>query len=236
MYDYLKGTFIEAGTSANDEVFIIIEVGGIGYKCLTLAKSLHKLPNANETNLCKLYTSFIVREDAQILVGFWDKGERSCFELLIKASGVGLKSALSLLNSLSVSELTLAIMSGDYKKLTLAKGVGPKLAQKLVLELKDKMTGWRERQSDLADTNLTHAYSSAHASSQNTSSSESALWLEAETVLLSLGYSYQEINDAFQIVGPSLTSGNVKDASEILQATLKCLAKGQAFVAGFSPR
>ena len=222
MYEYLQGTFIEAGYSANDEAFIVIEVAGIGYKCLTIAKNFQQLP-AHHTS-CKLYTSFIVREDAQYIVGFFDKGERNCFELLIKANGVGLKSALSLLNTLSVSELTFAMMNGDYKKLTQAKGVGPKLAQKLVIELKDKMTGWRNKQSE-NDICFASALNSNNVSHINLGSIDASIIMEAETVLLSLGYGYDEITQAIHETADT----TITDSSILLQTALKWLTKRQSF-------
>ena len=131
MYYSLRGTLIAAdGRSA------AVECGGVGYLCTVSAQTYSQLPEPGEEVL--LYTHLSVREDAMELYGFSTQVERSCFRMLTQVSGVGAKVAIAILSSLTADQVAFAIMAGDSKALTAAPGVGPKLAQRIVLELKDK--------------------------------------------------------------------------------------------------
>lgn len=132
MYYHLKGTleYAEAG-------FAVVDCGGVGYKVGVSRNTFRELPQTGEK--IKLLTHYIVREDAAELYGFLTAEELECFRTMISISGVGPKAALSILSELTPSALSMAISSGDYKRLTLANGVGPKLAQRIVLEMKGKL-------------------------------------------------------------------------------------------------
>lgn len=190
----------------------LVEVNGIGYRVHTSLRSLCQAPPEGEPVV--VHTSMIVREDAMQLVGFLSSEERAMFDILSLASGVGFKVALSLMSELSVPELASAIMSGEHKRLTAAKGVGPKLAQKITIELKDRISKWRAEAPDIP---MLDQYEGMAIHS--TPAIE-----EAETVLLSLGYStdevYQSLRSLQQLPEPlaELTS------EEILQRVLKWLA------------
>ena len=131
----LKGTLIhmEAG-------FVVIECGGVGYKCLTTMSTQRSLPKLHTE--ATLYTQLNVREDAVELFGFATQGELSCFKMLTAISGVGPKAGLAILSELSPEQVAMCVASNDSKTLTRAQGVGPKLAQRIVLELKDKLKGF----------------------------------------------------------------------------------------------
>ncbi len=128
----LNGTVIHTEPNA-----VVIECGGVGYKCLTTMNTLSRLPAVGEKAM--IYTHMIVREDAVELCGFADKGELNCFKLLTTISGVGAKVAIAILSVLTPEQIALAVSSGDSKTLTKASGVGNKLAQRIVLEMKDKV-------------------------------------------------------------------------------------------------
>ena len=132
MYYHVRGTleYAESG-------FAVIDCGGVGYKVGISRNTYRELPPTGER--VKLMTHYVVREDAAELYGFLTNEELECFRTMIAISGVGPKAALSILSELTPSSLTAAISSGDYKRLTLANGVGPKLAQRIVLELKGKL-------------------------------------------------------------------------------------------------
>lgn len=132
MYAFIKG--IIEGKISNCAV---IEAGGVGYRIHTSSHTLQAIGMAGEE--AKLYTYLHVREDAMLLYGFHTVDELTCFELLISVSGVGPKAALALLSSYTASKISLAILSGDCKLLTKAPGIGMKTAQRVVLELKDKI-------------------------------------------------------------------------------------------------
>ena len=116
----------------------VVECGGVGYRCMTSLTTLSCLPPAGER--VTLYTHLNVREDALDLFGFYSMNELDAFKTLIGVSGVGPKSALAILSDMTPDRLALCIASGDAKSLTRAPGVGVKLAQRLILELKDKIS------------------------------------------------------------------------------------------------
>lgn len=132
MYEYIKGTYV-----GMNKDYIVVENSGIGYKVYTSGSTLAKLPKNGEDAL--LYLQQIVREDFIGLYGFLTKEELDMFKLLLTISGVGAKAALSLLSISNVSNLKYAILSGDEKTITKAQGVGKKMAQRIILELKDKI-------------------------------------------------------------------------------------------------
>lgn len=121
----------------SDNNSAIIECSGVGFKCYASLKTLASLPkNGNETFL---YTYLSVKEDALDLYGFSDTNELECFKLLISVSGVGAKTAIAFLSDFTPDQISFYIISGDYKALTGVSGVGAKTAQRIVLELKDKI-------------------------------------------------------------------------------------------------
>ncbi len=126
-----------SGTVAHKAPYLaVIDCGGVGYACRTTAYTLSGL-NTGEKG--KLYTYLNVREDAMELYGFSTEQEKSCFEMLLGVSGVGPKAALSILSAAAPERLALSIITGDEKALTAAPGVGKKIAQRIILELKDKL-------------------------------------------------------------------------------------------------
>ena len=115
----------------------VVECGGVGFKCLNSMNTQRKLPNIG--GQVKLYTKLNVREDAMDLFGFATLAELSCFTMLTGVSGVGPRVGLAILSELAPEQVALAVASGDSKALTRASGVGAKLAQRIALELKDKV-------------------------------------------------------------------------------------------------
>lgn len=115
----------------------VVECGGVGLKCLTSMGTLRTLPQVGEK--VKLYTQLNVREDAMDLFGFATRAELNCFRMLTAVSGVGPRVGLAILSELSPEQVVLAVAAGDSKTLSRANGVGPKLAQRIALELKDKV-------------------------------------------------------------------------------------------------
>lgn len=114
----------------------VVECGGVGYACRTTMNTLSKIRELDEV---KLYTYLHVTENSFDLFGFADNTELASFKQLISVSGVGPKAALSILSDITPSKLALCIASGDYKTLTKSPGIGAKIAQRIVLELKDKV-------------------------------------------------------------------------------------------------
>ena len=121
-----------------DEQSVALLVGGVGFKCFTTRSTLAKI-NASNNHEETLFTYLNVREDALDLFGFYTNEELDAFKLLLGVSGVGPKAALAILSELTPDSFAVAVASGDTKAITQANGVGPKLAQRIVLELKDKL-------------------------------------------------------------------------------------------------
>lgn len=132
MYEYIKGEF-----RGLNKDYIILENSGIGYKVFTSGNTISTMPKVSEE--VKLYIEQIVRQDFIGLYGFMTKEELNMFNLLLSINGVGAKAALSLLSISTVLNLKYAIISGDEKHITRAPGIGKKTAQRIILELKDKL-------------------------------------------------------------------------------------------------
>ncbi len=181
----------------------VIECGGVGYACKTTFNTLQQI--AGEENVM-LYTYMSVREDAVELFGFAQKEELKCFKLLISVSGVGPKAAISILSSMSTNEFALSVATGDTKAFTKVKGVGAKTAQRIILELKDKLAG----------ETISVRGSSSQTSSGATSGSNIA---EAVTALEVLGYSEGEALSALSKLDPALS------VEELIKKSLIGLAR-----------
>ena len=185
MIYYLSGpvTILEPGLA-------VIECAGVGYGCRVTAYTAGQLKlNQN----ARLYISESIREDAHELFGFISKEEQRCYELLTSVNGVGPKAAMSILSSGGPQNFTLAVMTGDEKMLTAAQGVGKKIAQRIILELKDKLGG----------SSMELDFSTGPAISAISNQGNAAL---AHAALQELGYSPAEINAALKGVDPTAST------------------------------
>lgn len=133
MYSYIKGELVEISEDA-----IVVENNGIGYNIRIPRSILGSLQGIGQE--IKIYTYTYVREDAMLLYGFLSRDDRKVFELLLGVSGIGPKGALAILSVLTPDELRFAILSGDDKTIATAPGIGKKSAQRLIIELKDKLS------------------------------------------------------------------------------------------------
>jgi Holliday junction DNA helicase RuvA len=180
MYAYIRGKLEAKGGD-----YIIIDAGGIGYKVFT---SLSTLEAAGQTgNEFKAFTHLYVREDIMSLYGFATQEELGMFELLLTVSGVGPKAALALLSAVSPSKFGLAVITDDAKTLTRAQGIGAKMAQRIILELKDKI-----KKEQLA-LNTGAGFEKAAVGGNSRQS-------EAVSALMVLGYTMVEANRAVAAV------------------------------------
>lgn len=204
MYDYIKGIFVFKNSSSKGS-FLTIENNGIGYLIEVSARDFSSVENLGVEG--KLYTVLLHREDKMSLCGFLHKEDRDIFSILTSVSGVGSKMALTLLDEFQSSELIGCVIQGNHKELTRAKGVGPKLAQKIILELKDKLMNY----------NTTAPIEVSSAKIQSSQATE-----DAQMVLLSLGYEREEIKVAFSKVFANLDANS--SAEEILKESLKILS------------
>lgn len=190
--------------TVSDVNFIVVECGGVGFKCYTTLNTIKSIGTVgSEVNV---YTHLSVREDAMDLYGFSTLNELDAFKLLITVSGIGPKAAVAILSELTPDKLALCIASGDAKSITKAQGVGKKTAERVVLELKDKM----------GNIAIGEGASVVSAASTVLESSNSA---EAVEALVALGYSQ---SDAAVIVGSMDKSMPVDD---MIRLALKQLAR-----------
>ena len=201
MFDYLKGIISDKRKSVKGN-YITIEVLGVGY-LLEVTDSDFVQLNTSET-VQKMYTSLIHREDAMLLYGFSTKETRDIFQILLSVSGVGAKMAIALLSEFDTYDLISLVIDGNFKELTHAKGVGPKLAQKIILELKDKLM-----KADVPKIS-------------NPKIPQNQAVLDAQTIMESLGYENQEIENALARILPTIE--NADNAEEILRKALMCLS------------
>lgn len=132
MLDHVRGT-----VSYKEPGLVVIEAGGVGYACRTSVQTAGNVGAVGQE--ATLYTRLSVREDEIALYGFAARSERTCYDQLVSVSGVGPKAALAILSGISPDRFALAVAAGDYKVFTKIKGVGTKTAQRIVLELKDKV-------------------------------------------------------------------------------------------------
>ena len=131
MIYYLKGVVQELTPT-----YAVVEVGGVGYYVSVSLNTSQKLQQGRE---CVLYTQQIIREDAHLLFGFYEKAEKEMFNLLISVNGVGAVSAMILLSSLDLAEISRAILSGNSGVLQKIKGIGAKTAERIIIDLRDKV-------------------------------------------------------------------------------------------------
>ena len=204
MYDYIKG--ILAGKNHTSKgTYVTVEAFGIGYLLEITARDFSSL-NENGSEI-KIYTVLLHREDKMSLCGFLHKEERDIFNILTSVSGVGSKMALTLIDEFQSSEIIGLVIQGDYKELTRAKGVGPKLAQKIILELKDKLMNYKQDEP---------------IEIKSAKKQDSQAMDDAQTVLSSLGYERNEIKSAMSKAAAFLNEN--ASAEEILKETLKILS------------
>ena len=206
MYDYIIGKFSYKQNSQSG-CFVTVEAFGVGYCCSVMNRDFTALPEVGSE--IKLFTVLIHREDKMSLCGFLKREDRDIFNILTSVSGVGSKMALTLLDEFEVSDLVGFVLDGDYKELTRAKGVGPKLAQKIILELKDKFSAY---EGSASSVNIS---SCVKIDSQNLQ--------DAQMVLLSLGYEKNEMSDAISKAVLKLSDNS--SAEEILKTSLMVLSK-----------
>ena len=182
----------------------VVECGGVGYRCLTTSTTLANLPPVGEE--VKLYTHLSIRENDIDLFGFGDKRELSCFKMLISVSGIGPKMGLSILSTLSPDKVALAIAAGDYKMFTNCQGVGKKTAERILLELRDK----------IANDDLVGAAKGSDSGLLAISQKENIN--EAMNALLVLGYSRGEAATALSGQDESLP------VEDLIRQALRALA------------
>ena len=196
MYYYLKGELV-----LKQDNFAVVDIGGVGYKIYTSQLSQEAVALGNEV---MFYTYVYVREDILDIYGFVSKDELSMFLHLLSVSGVGPKAALAILSVVTPNQLVLAVMTNDAKTLTKASGVGAKMAQRVILELKDKL-----KNAEIVPEEIVSG--GAEAIMDNSA-------LEAVSALTVLGYSQNEAKNAVAKIDPTLSTEEI-----VKQALMKLM-------------
>lgn len=201
MISYIRGPLME-----KFEDSVVVEAGGIGYRIFVPTAVLASLPpNGDEV---KIFTYFQVREDAMVLYGFLNRQDLDIFKKLLGVNGVGPKSALGVLSALNPDEFRMAVVTGDAKRITKAPGIGGKTAQRIILDLKDKVS---------AEEIL---FSVDAEAPQSAVSGMSEVGKEAVEALTALGYSAGEASGAVKKV----EIADDMTAEDVLKKALKYLA------------
>ena len=202
VFDYFKG-FITDKRKNSKGTYLSIEVSGVGYLLEITDRDFNSIV-IDEDKPQKIYSLLTHREDAMSLYGFLNKETRDIFQILLSVSGVGAKMAIALLNEFDACDVISLVIDGNFKELTRAKGVGPKLAQKIILELKDK----------LIKTEIPKSTSSSVPQTQAIA--------DTQAVLLSLGYEEDEIEDAIKKVISTIQE--TSNSEEVLRKALTTLS------------
>lgn len=202
MIGRLRGTLI-----SKTPPLILIDVQGVGYEVEAPMSTFYQLPELDQQVI--LHTHLIVREDAQFLCGFATETERQMFRNLIRVNGVGAKLALAILSGMGTDDFALAIQQDDVKSLTRLPGVGKKTAERLIIEMRDKLEQWQQDESAVKVAQV-----------GNTKQEQDPAG-EAVSALTSLGYKPQE---ASKMVRRVATSG--LDSEEIIREALKSSLSG----------
>ncbi len=201
MYSYIRGILAEI-----EEDKIVVEVNGIGYNIYTTAQTFDYLPSMGEE--VKVYTYLHLREDVMMLYGFLTKDDLRVFKLLIGVNGIGPKGALAILSVMTTDDLRFAVLGDDAKAIAKAPGVGAKTAQRLILELKDKLS-----LEDAFEQKLEHQQAAPVSNAKGVKN-------EAVEALVALGYSSSEALKALN--GIEVTDET--DVEDLLKAALKNMA------------
>ena len=205
MYEYLNGKLVAKYKKSYKNAYMVLDINNIGYKIITNDRIIDELCDIDE--LIKIYISLIHKEDQMIFCGFLKREQRDIFDILQSVSGIGMKVALELLNEFDYSDLISHVLNEDYKTVSKTKGVGIKLAQKIIIELKDKLINYK---SDDEFVNLKCEI-------------EPKL-CEISHVLITLGYDKDEIEKAYSYL---LKNNNnvLEDVNDLMKEILNYLSQ-----------
>jgi holliday junction DNA helicase RuvA len=207
MIGYVKGFLADSQKLPNGRVILTVDVGGLGYDLQINPSVLSRLPSVGEP--VQIFTHLQSREDAQVLFGFTSKAERDVFRLLISVSGIGPQMGMALLDTLGLNELISSVVNGNARVLSRAPGVGNKTAERIILELKSKLSEWRQHSGIVAPTG----------------GPVSAVQEDVEMMLMALGYSNSEISRALVAVGSHSTLSKSEDTEAWIREAIAWLSR-----------
>jgi len=202
MYSYLNGILAEKTPD-----IVVIDCGGIGHELKIPLSTFEQLPDVMET--VKLFVYTYHNEEGTKLFGFYKKQEKELFKLLISVNRIGPKLALAIMSSMSIKELITAIISGNINVIAKTPGLGKKSAERLIVELKDKI-------EDISELD-TERLKKSETSSDNEVNNVGGMWTEVESALTSLGYKNYEIRKALQ----SVTLSEKMSTQDVVKGCIK---------------
>jgi Holliday junction DNA helicase RuvA len=185
MINYLRGQAIEVIKTPNNRLILILDVNQIGYE-IQIPQGLAQEIGRNNPDSCQIFTHLLIREEQPLLYGFSTASERDIFRQLLSVNGVGAQLALALIDTLGIEELVGAIVTGNTKVLSKTSGVGLKTAERIALELKTKLAGWRQ-------------WTGVATTTMGTLPAQEILD-DVQMTLLALGYSQEEIDRAIAVL------------------------------------
>ena len=212
MLAYIKGNL-----EIKNNDYIVIDVGGLGYKVNMSKRAIEKVGNIGDK--VKVYTYYRVREDDISIFGFNTNEELKMFELLLSVSGIGAKVALTILSSIELAEFALAVITDDVTKIVKIPGIGKKSAQRIILELKDKLKEQQLAEAE-AETNAESEAGKQDKAKQKEQEENTQTIEEATAALQILGYGKKEIEKAFE----KLANKNVS-VEELIKKGLTILSQ-----------
>ncbi len=205
MFEYLCGKLVAKYEKTYKNAYIVLETMNIGYKIITNNRVIDEL--SEKDNIIKIYISLLHKEDQMMLCGFTKREQRDIFDILQSVSGIGMKVALELLNEFDYRDLISYVLSDDYKTISRTKGVGMKLAQKIIIELKDKLIDYK-----LDDEFV------------NLKCETMPNLCEISNILITLGYNKNEIEKSFNYLLKN-KNDSLKNSNDLLKEVLNYLSQ-----------
>jgi Holliday junction DNA helicase RuvA len=209
MINYLRGQAIEVVKTANNRLMLILDVNQIGYEIQIPWRLAKEIGNDNHDS-CQIFTHLLIREEQPLLYGFGAAPERDLFRQLLAVNGVGAQLALALIDTLGIEELVVAIVTGNTKILSKTPGVGLKTAERIALELKTKLAGWRQLKKEVTTT--TTAMLPA-----------GEILEDVQMTLLALGYSQEEIDRAIAVLSQDALFSKNTQAEDWIKGAINWL-------------
>ena len=207
MIGYVKGLLADSQKLANGRVIVTVEASGVGYDMQVNPRVLSSLPPVGDR--VQIFTHLQTREDVQVLFGFASKAERDVFRLLIAVSGIGPQMGMALLDTLGINELIQSVVNGNARVLSRTPGVGSKTAERIILELKTKLSEWRQHAGMVAPTG----------------GPVSAVQEDVEMMLMALGYTNSEISKALAAVGTSSALSKSDNTEDWIREAIAWLSR-----------
>lgn len=208
MYSYFRGTIAGIQKNSSGRVILTLEVNHIGYELQILPRLVPALPAIGEST--QMFTHLYLREDQMIMFGFASSSERDLFRQLIAVSGIGPQLAIALLDTFELQDLVQAIVNGNARLLSRTPGVGAKTAERISLELRSKLSEWRQQ---------------AGITTTPDASPVGTVQEDVEMTLMALGYSPQEITQALRAVGQSKALSKTEDAENWIREAIAWLSR-----------